>query len=223
MATGQSKALFRDRSEAANLLADRLSRYRGQKPLVLGIPRGSVPMAEIIAEALEGELDLLLVTKLGAPGNPEMAIGAVDESGQAYLVPHLDNLGISSSYIEEAIRQALGALQFRRRVYTPRHSPSDLSGRVVIVVDDGSATGATLVTALQSARAKNPGRLVAAVAVASFDALQAIRRHADEVVCLAAPSRFASVGQFFEDFSPVTDDAVRDILLQYPAKIAAIR
>jgi predicted phosphoribosyltransferase len=178
-------------------------------------------MAKAIADALDGDLDVLLVKKLGAPGNPEMAIGAVDESGGAYLVPHLGHLGISSSYIEEEIREALGVLQFRRRVYTPHRRPMDPSGRVVIVVDDGCATGATLVAALRSVQAKNPSRLVAAVAVASFDALQAIRRQADEVVCLAAPEPFVAVGRFFGDFSPVTDDEVREILQRYDANAVA--
>ena len=222
MAIRQSSALFHDRSAAAELLVSRLLQYRGQKPLILGIPRGAMPMAKAIADALDGDLDVLLVRKLGAPGNPEMAIGAVDESGEVYLVPHLSYLGITSRHIEDEIREALGVLQFRRRVYTPRRGPMDPSGRVVIVVDDGCATGATLVAALRSVQAKNPGKLVAAVAVASFDALQAVRRQADEVVCLATPEPFAAVGRFFDNFSPVTDDEVRKILQQHDAnKVAA--
>ncbi len=220
MITQQSKVLFHDRSEAADLLVGRLLRYRGQKPLILGVPRGAMPMAKAIADALEGDLDVLLVRKLGAPGNPEMAIGAVDEAGEVYLVPHLSLLGISPRYIEGEIREALGVLQFRRRVYTPRGRPIDPSGRVVIVVDDGCATGATLATALRSVRVKNPSKLVAAVAVAPSYALELIRRQADEVVCLATPDPFMAVGQFFEDFSPVSDDEVREILRQYDANTA---
>jgi predicted phosphoribosyltransferase len=174
-----------------------------------------MPMAKTIADALEGDLDVLLVSKLGAPGNPEMAIGAVDEAGEVYLVPYLGNLGITSHYIEGAIHEALDVLHFRRRVYTPHRYPVDPAGRVVIVVDDGSATGATLATALRFARAKNPAKLVAAVAVASFEAIQVIRRYADDVVCLAIPEPFVAVGRFFEDFSPVSDDQVREILHQF--------
>jgi predicted phosphoribosyltransferase len=178
-------------------------------------------MAKAIADALDGDLDVLLVRKLGAPGNPEMAIGAVDESGGVYLVPHLGHLGISSSYIEDEIGEALGVLQFRRRVYTPHRRRMDPSGRVVIVVDDGCATGATLAAALRCVRAKNPGKLVAAVAVGSLDALQVIRRQADEVVCLAAPEPFVAVGRFFDDFAPVSDDEVREILRQHDANTVA--
>ncbi len=205
---------FKNRAQAAHLLAQRLVSYRGQRPLVLAIPRGAVPMAKIIADALEGELDVVLVHKLGAPDQPELAIGAVDESGQLYLSEYVHDLGITDAYIEQEKAAQLETLRKRRAMYTPVRPPLDPARRVVIVVDDGIATGASMIAALRAVRAKQPAKLIAAVAVASPEALRRIAQEADEVVCLDAPDFFYAVGQFFEDFSQVSDAEVVATLQQ---------
>jgi len=165
-------------------------------------------MARVIAERLEGDLDVVLVRKLGAPWQPELAIGAIVESGQAYLVPDLDELCISPGYVQDEEKAQLKVLRRRRKAYTPRREPIDPCGRIVIVVDDGCATGSTLTAGLRAVRAKKPAKLVAAVAVASTRASALIAAHADEVVCLETPETFGAVGEFFRDFSPVTDEEV---------------
>jgi predicted phosphoribosyltransferase len=188
--------------------------YRGHHPLVLGIPRGAVPMAKIIADALEGDLDVVLVHKLGAPGNPEFAIGAVDESGQVYLAPHVQRLGISEDYVAAETAAQLETLRTRRAMYTPIRPPISPAGRLVIVVDNGIATGASMLAALRAVRAQQPARLIAAVAVAPPQTLERMGQEADEVVCLEAPEELYAVGLWFEDFSQVTDAEVVAILQQ---------
>lgn len=200
--------MFRDRAHAAHLLAKELSAYRGKKPLVLAIPRGALPMAKILAEELGGELDVVLVRKLGAPGNPELAIGSVDETGHVSIADYAHRYGISEEYIAEEAAEQQEVLRRRRAAYTPIHPPIDPAGRIVIVVDDGIATGSTMIAALHALRAKHPARLVVASAVCAPDALARIERDADDVVCLDAPANFYAVGQFFEDFAQVSDEEV---------------
>lgn len=201
---------FKNRQQAAELLAEKLARYKGQNPLVLGIPRGAVPMAKIIADALDGEIDVVLVHKLGAPGNPELAVGSVDESGQVYLREHARALGLSD--IEAEKTRQMKTLRERRARYTPVHPPIDPAGRIVIVVDNGIATGASMIAALRSVRAQRPKKLIAAAAVAPYESLQEIRALADEVVCLDVPADFYAVGQFFEEFTQVSDEEVIALL-----------
>lgn len=204
--------IFKDREHAARLLVQKLAKYKAQKPLVLGIPRGAVPMAKIIADALDGELDVVLVRKLGAPGQPELAIGAVDEEGRVYLSDTVPEWEISSEYVDQEKREQLETLRRRRVQYTPFRSPINPSGRIVIVVDNGIATGATMIAALCSVREQNPAKLIAAVAVLPPYTLKQIKKYADEVIYLDAPEDFFAVGQYFDDFSQVTDDDVVGIL-----------
>ena len=204
--------MFRDRAHAAHLLAKELSAYRGKNPLVLAIPRGALPMAKILAEELNGELDVVLVRKLGAPGNPELAIGSVDETGHVSIADYAHGYGLSEQYIAEEAAEQQEVLRRRRAAYTPVHPPIDPAGRIVIVVDDGIATGSTMIAALHALRAKHPARLVVASAVCAPDALARIERDADDVVCLDAPANFYAVGQFFEDFAQVSDEEVVAIL-----------
>jgi predicted phosphoribosyltransferase len=172
-------------------------------------------MAKLIADALEGELDVVLVHKLGAPDLPELAIGAVDETGQVYLDPYvLQRLGISEDYLAAETAAQLATLRARRALYTPIRPPISPAGRQVIVVDNGIATGASMIAALRAVRAKQPAKLIAAVAVAPSQTLERMAQKADEVVCLETPEEFYAVGQFFEDFSQVTDAEVVAILQQ---------
>lgn len=204
--------MFSNRKEAAERIAERLSDYRGRHPLVLAVPRGGVPMAAIVAERLDGELDVVLAHKLGAPDNPEFAIGAVDENGHCELAPHARALHLDPAYIESETAAQLEVLRRRRARYTPVRPPIEPEGRIVIVVDDGIATGATLLAALHSLRARRPQRLIAAVAVAPAETLELVEANADEVVCLEVPELFYAVGQFFADFSEVSDADVVAIL-----------
>ncbi len=213
---------FQNREHAAHLLAKQLDKYRGQNPLVLAIPRGAVPMAKIIADSLGGEMDVVLVHKLGAPGEPELAIGAVDETGHVYLAENAYLFAISDDYINAEKQAQLETLRKRRALYTPLRPPLDPCGRIVIVVDNGVATGATLIAALCAVRAKKPAKLVAAAAVAPRETVRKIAHEADETICLEMPARFFAVGQFFEDFSQVSDEEVVAILLESSSRKLAV-
>ena len=213
--------LFQNREHAARLLAQRLSAYyQNKNPLVLAIPRGAIGMAEIIADALGGELDVVLVHKLGAPGEPELAIGAIDETGNVFLSGY--SLDIDSAYLEAERQAQLEVLRKRRARYTPSRGPIDPHDRIVIVVDDGIATGSTMTAALRAIRRSKPKKLVGAVAVASPSAARAMSREADAIVCLDVPAEFYAVGQFFEDFSQVSDEEVTAILQKREPTISAV-
>ena len=203
---------FRDRADAAAQLARALAAYRGQRPLVLAIPRGAVRMGRLIADSLDGELDVVLVRKLGAPGSPEFAVGAVDETGWTFVAPYAERVGADADYIAREKVAQLALLRMRRAAYTPARAPVDPAGRVTIVVDDGLATGATMIAALHAVRSRRPAKLVVAVPVAAPDSLDAVRPHADDVVCLAAPPAFRAVGEHYLVFDQVSDDEVIEAL-----------
>lgn len=200
--------MFADRADAARKLAGALARFRGWSPLVLGIPRGGVPMARAIADELQGELDVVLVRKLRAPANPEYAIGAVDESGWSFLTPEAAWVRPSAEYLEGEKRAQLDVIRERRRTYTALRPAMDPKGRTVIVVDDGLATGSTMMAALHAVKAKQPAELVCAVPVAPPEAAEKIRAACDELVCLEMPRDFAAVGQFYRSFPQTTDQEV---------------
>jgi putative phosphoribosyl transferase len=203
---------FRDRSDAATQLAAALHGFRGKNPLVLAIPRGAVPMGKVLAEKLQGELDIVLVRKLRAPGSPEFAVGAVDESGWAYIAPYAGEVGADEDYLREEKARQMETLRKRRAEYTPHRAAHDAAGRIAIVVDDGLATGATMIAALHAVRARKPTRLVCAVPVAAPESLEKVRPYADEVVCLATPPEFHAVSQFYASFPQVEDEEVMRLL-----------
>ena len=213
--------LFDSRDDAARQLASALARYRGRNPLILAIPRGAVGMGRVLADELAGELDVVLVRKLRAPFSPEFAIGAIDESGWTYVADHAARTGADAAYLEREKQAQLETLRKRRAQYTPARSPIDPKDRIVIVVDDGLATGASMIAALHAARAKQPQRLVCAVPVAPPESLERIRPLADEVVCVATPEEFYAVGQFYRAFPQVEDEDVVAMLAQQSRKHAA--
>jgi len=204
--------IFDDRIQAAELLAQRLEPYRGQNPLVLAIPRGAVPMGRVIADALEGDLDVVLVHKLSAPLQPELAIGSVSEAGDVYLGDLVEQLGVGQEYIDAEVKRELEMLRRRRARYTPVRKPMSARDRMAIVVDNGIATGWTMLAALRAVRPQQPKKLVAALAVAPPRTLSKMEAEADEIVCLATPEDFFAVGQFFRDFRQITDEEVVELL-----------
>lgn len=201
--------MFADRLDAAEKLAKALGKFKGKHPLVLAIPRGAVPMAEIIAARLEGELDVVLVRKLRSPYSSEFAVGSVDESGWCYVADYAAREGAGPEYIEREKKIQLEILAQRRAKYSPPVSPE---GRIAIVVDDGLATGSTMISALHALRARNPARLVCAVPVSPPDTLERVKKLADETVCLETPEYFQAVGQFYASFPQVEDEEVVRIL-----------
>lgn len=213
--------LFHDRLDAGRRLAQALAAYQGRKPLVLAIPRGAVAMGAEIAERLGGELDVVLVKKLHAPGSPEFAVGAIDESGWTFVAGYAAQAGANESYLKRERAEELELLRKRRAQYTPARPPADPAGRIAIVVDDGIATGASMIAALHSVRARKPERLVCAVPVAPPESLAQIRPYADEVVCLETPEDFMAVGQFYRHFDQVEDDEVVALLARHGRQAAA--
>ena len=217
--------LFASRADAARQLAQALHRYRGAHPLILAIPRGAVPMGRALADALGGELDVVLVRKLRAPFSEELAVGSIDESGWSYVAEHAESCRADAAYLEREKGVQLDLLRRRREQYTPGRAPLGLDGRTVIVVDDGLATGATMIAALHAARARGAARLICAVPVAAPDSLERVRPYADEVVCLYSPASFYAVGQFYGSFEQVSDAEVTEALAgtKAPARPVAVQ
>lgn len=204
--------VFDSRVDAARRLARALAHYRSRNPLVLAIPRGAVEMGRVIADELGGELDVVLVRKLHAPSSPEFAVGSIDETGWAYVAPYAASAGADQKYLEQEEAAQMATLRKRRAQYTPARPPIDPRGRIAIVVDDGLATGATMIAALHAVRSKQPERLICAVPVAAADSLERVTPYADEVVCLEAPLEFYAVGQFYRHFPQVEDEEVVALL-----------
>lgn len=204
--------IFKNRADAARRLAERLSAWRGRNPLVLGIPRGGVLMAADIADALEGDLDVVLVRKLRAPGAPEFALGAITESGDVVFSDPRVSQWVDPDYLQAEKQEALRMIAERRALYTPYRPAVRPTGRVVIVVDDGIATGATMRAALRSLAGAGAARRIVAAGVAPPETARELGAWADEVVLLETPDDFAAVSQFYEDFPQVSDDEVIEAL-----------
>ena len=209
------QALFADRSEAGRRLAERLLRFKEAQPVVLALPRGGVPVAYEVARALAAPLDLVLVRKIGAPFQPELAVGAVVDGGRAETVVNEEvvrELQVPESYLADESARQLDEIERRRRLYFAGRTRAAVAGRTAIVVDDGIATGATMEAALRATRRAGPQRLVLATPVAPPDTVERLRPLVDEVVCLATPRRFGAIGAFYGDFRQLGDQEVIDLL-----------
>jgi putative phosphoribosyl transferase len=205
---------FRDRAEAGRVLAQELEHYRGNPTaLVLALPRGGVPVGFELARALDVPLDVFVVRKLGAPGQEELAIGAIASGGTRVLNEHLvRELGLDDEAIARTAAVEQQELARREHAYRGDRAPIDVAGRTIILVDDGLATGATMRAAALAIRARDPERLVVAVPVAAAQTCAEFQGDVDEVVCAATPEPFLAVGLWYDDFSQTTDDEVRDLL-----------
>ncbi|MGV0717330.1 phosphoribosyltransferase [Mycolicibacterium sp. XJ662] len=214
LARRNSERVFANRQEAGEVLGDELSSYRGKdNVLVLGLARGGVPVGWHVAAALHAPLDVFLVRKLGVPHWPELAMGALASGGGIVLNDSVvRSLHISDEQLQDVIGRETEELHRRERAYRGDRAPVDLSGRIVILVDDGIATGASMLAAVRAVRAGGPARLVVAVPVGAPSACRELAAEADEVVCVTMPPGFEAVGQVFQDFRQVTDDEVRELL-----------
>jgi putative phosphoribosyl transferase len=209
--------MFGNRRDAGRRLARRLAHLKGEMPVVIALPRGGVPVAFEIALALDAPLDLALVQKIGAPGQPELAIGAVVDGETEHLILNreiAEACGAGEDYIREETRRKLAEIEDRRRRYFGGLERPPLRGRTVIVVDDGIATGASLRAALEGLRRAEVGRRVVAVPVGPEGTVAELRREVDEVVCLETPAWFAAVGQAYDDFSQTSDEELIRLLRQ---------
>ena len=214
-------ALYRDRRDAGERLADELEDLRGRPDLlVLALPRGGVPVAEPVARRLGAPLDVYVVRKVGFPGNEEFAMGAVASGGVVLLNPAL-----AERVPEEELRWALGRavreLREGERLYRGDRPPPQVAGRTVVLVDDGLATGATMRAAAEALRRQNPRKIIVAVPIASPESCEALAREVDRVVCAATPEPFHAVGLWYEDFSPTEDEEVQRILRSGSGREAA--
>jgi putative phosphoribosyl transferase len=219
-----SHRIFTDRQEAGWALVERLrvegiggpARASAEPPLVLAIPRGGIEIGAVLARGLGGELDVVLARKLRAPHQPELALGAVSENGEVYLNHFASAMtDVGDAYVEAERERQLAEITRRRRQYRAVRPQADVTGRTVILTDDGIATGATMIAALHTVRAGGAAWIIVAVPVGSPDRLDAIRPLCDRLVCLEEPQAFWAVGQFYREFSQVEDDRVVELLRDY--------
>jgi predicted phosphoribosyltransferase/dienelactone hydrolase len=216
---------FADRSAAGRFLAQALRPYKAAKPLILALPRGGVPVASEVARELGADLDLLLVRKLGAPGQPELGIGAVIDGEQPEIVLNDDivrRLALPAGYVHGEADRQVREIERRRREYLGDAPPLPIEGRTVIVVDDGVATGGTVRASLRALRKKRPARLILAIPVAPRETLPSLANECDEIVCLATPEPFYAVGAHYADFTQTSDEDVKQLLRENSAGPALV-
>ena len=213
--------LFHDRKDAGRRLAKALMGFEGQDCVVLALPRGGVPVAAEVARALDAPLDLLLVRKIGAPRQPELAVGSVIDGGEPIIVRDPEIMratGTSEAAFKAICERELKEIERRRAHYLGTRKPVPIQGRIAIVVDDGLATGNTMRAALEAARMRGPAMLVMAVPVAPKSAIADFRAEADEVFCLETPEPFGAVGYFYENFEQTEDEEVIALLARHGEK-----
>jgi predicted phosphoribosyltransferase len=208
--------MFRDREDAASQLAERLRERPLHDPLVLGIPRGGMALGAVLARELDADLDIVLARKLRAPGQPELAIGAVSESGEVYLGPQMQEIvEPMTAYLERERLHQCAEIARRKSLFRTIRPQAPVVSRSVIVTDDGIATGSTMMAALQSIRPQGPRELILAVPVIARDQLANLSQLCDDIVYLLAPKSFLAIGQFYRDFHQLEDDDVCDVLRSF--------
>ncbi len=210
---------FLDRTDAGRQLARALASYKDRNPIVLALPRGGVPIGAEIAAALKAPLDIVLVRKIGAPYQPELAMGAVVDGGEPIVARNeevIDAMGVSEREFKAACARELIEIERRRQRFLGERRRVEIAGRIAIVTDDGIATGATARAALRAIRKRGPKELVLALPVAASDTIEALQSEVDALVCLEAPRRFGAVGSFYADFRQVADEEVSAILARFP-------
>lgn len=218
MITNMQGQRYADRASAGDALAGALAHYRGADVLVVGLPRGGVPVAARVAEELDGELDVIVARKLPSPISQELAIGAVTSDGERYLNEGLiSELAVSEVFLDTITLVQRAEAQKREQEFRGTRPPPRIPGRIVIVVDDGLATGATMRAAVRSIRKQAPAHLIVAAPVGSREACEALAVEVDEVVCPWQPEPFGAVGLYYKDFVQTSDAEVRDILARSPA------
>lgn len=206
---------FHDRADAGRMLAEKLEAAIGKAlaTTVVGVPRGGVILAEIVARRLGAGFDIVIPRKMGAPGNEELAIGAVMEDGTQYVNRYMVTaLRVPPAYLDEEKARQMAEIQRRMAAYRKRGLPYEIKGKTAILVDDGVATGATVIAAARWVKKREPSKLVIAVPVAPAQTVESLKHEADDVVALVAPRDFGAVGEFYEEFSPVTDEQVAAIM-----------
>jgi predicted phosphoribosyltransferase len=213
--------MYQDRSDAGRRLAKALAKYKGSNAVVLALPRGGVPVAAEVAAALNAPLDLILVRKIGVPNQPELAMGAVVDGTAPIVVRNEEVIELSGTTADEfdaVCKRELAEIERRRQLYIGDRSGAEITGQVVIVIDDGIATGATTRAALRAIRNRKPKELVLAVPVAPPDTITGLRKEVDALICLETPEFFGAIGNFYRDFRQVSDQEVVAILNRFPAK-----
>jgi predicted phosphoribosyltransferase len=216
--------IYKNRSQAGKGLAQELAGYADQHPIVLALPRGGLPVAAEIAKALDAPLDLLLVRKLGTPGQPELAMGAVIDGAEPHVMRNdeiIAILGIPETEFQKVVRRELAEIERRRILYLGNRPRAQLKGRVAIVVDDGVATGATTRAALQAVRSQMPAKTILAVPVAPTSTIEELSGEADEIICPHSYEPFFAIGFYYTDFRQINDDEVIEILSKVRAPEAA--
>jgi putative phosphoribosyl transferase len=205
--------IFSNRTEAGRLLGDALQPLKGQNVIVLAIPRGGVSVAKEAASAIGAPLDLVITRKIGAPGNPELAVGAVTQEGEVIANPELmKRLQITDDYLRnESVRQ-LGEIKSKMKKYRGNRPYPRLDGKTVVIVDDGVATGSTIQAAVRSVKRMNAAHIILAVPVAPQETISELSKIVDQVICLSTPEQFYAVGEFYREFEQVEDEKVREIL-----------
>jgi len=215
---------FIDRTDAGRQLAKALASYKDQRPVVLGLPRGGVPVAAEVATKLDAPLDLILVRKIGVPFQPELAMGAVVDGVEPVIVRNEEVIqlcGVSETDFNAIRDEQLAEIERRRKLYLGDRQHPKISGRTVIVVDDGIATGATTRAALHAISMRKPSKLVLAVPVAPTETLKKLRGEADDIICLEDYEEFGAIGLFYSDFRQVSDEEVIALLARHPVKSPA--